>query len=80
MKCVLIYILYFKFVLLFLCFWKQRYSADKTFPKVLIMRKGTQGSVQEQMFHNRRTLQEITQIREDNIDDNVMTLCSLILI
>jgi hypothetical protein len=49
-------------------------------PKALIVRKGSQGSAEEQIFHNRRTLQEVTQIREYNIEDNVMTLCSLILI
>jgi hypothetical protein len=42
---------------------------------MLIMRKSTQGSVEEQMFHNRRTLQEITDIREDKIEDNVMVFC-----
>jgi hypothetical protein len=37
---------------------------------MLIMMKSTHGSMEEQMFHNRRILQEITQIREDNIEDN----------
>jgi hypothetical protein len=53
---------------------------DENIPKALIVRKGTQGSVEEQIFHNRMTIKEVTQIREDNIEDNVMTLCSLILI
>jgi hypothetical protein len=61
-------------------FWKHRYSVDENIPKALIVRKGTQGSVEEQIFHNRMTIKEVTQIREDNIEDNVMTLCSLILI
>jgi hypothetical protein len=52
---------------------------DEIFPKVLMVKMGSQGSVGEQMFHNRRTLQEVTQIWEDNIEDIVMTLCSFIL-
>jgi hypothetical protein len=40
----------------------------------MILKKTSQGSLEKQMFHNRRTLQEITKIREENIEDNVMSL------
>jgi hypothetical protein len=33
---------------------------------------GTQETLEEPMFHNRRTLQEIAEMRKDNIEDNVM--------
>jgi hypothetical protein len=32
-----------------------------------------QETLEDQMFHNRRTLQEITEMRKDDIEDNVMT-------
>jgi hypothetical protein len=42
-----------------------------------VIRKSNQGSREEQMFHNRRTLQEITEIRKENIEDNVMSMYRL---
>jgi hypothetical protein len=41
-------------------------------PKMMVLRKNTQRSLEEQMVHNRRTLQEITEIREENIENDVI--------
>jgi hypothetical protein len=41
-------------------------------PKMMILRKNTQESLEEQMIHNRRALHEITEIREENIENNVI--------
>jgi hypothetical protein len=35
-------------------------------------KKNTQGSLEEQMVHNGRTLQEITEIREENTENDVI--------
>jgi hypothetical protein len=36
------------------------------------IKENTQGSLEEQMVHNRRTFQVITEIREENIENNVI--------
>ncbi|XP_062190230.1 replication protein A 70 kDa DNA-binding subunit B-like isoform X2 [Phragmites australis] len=46
-----------------------RYSNDETLPKIMEVDKSIQGTVEEQMFYNRRTLQEITEMRHDNPTD-----------
>jgi hypothetical protein len=51
-----------------------RYSTYETLLKIIVIRKSTEGSLEKQMFHNRRTLQQITEIREEDIKDNVMAL------
>jgi hypothetical protein len=33
----------------------------------MLLRKSTQGPLEEQMFHNWRTLQKITELKEDNV-------------
>jgi hypothetical protein len=48
-----------------------KHSGDKSFPKILHTIRSMQGTMEEQMFHNRQTLQNITEIRIDNIDDGV---------
>ncbi|XP_062199896.1 uncharacterized protein LOC133902313 [Phragmites australis] len=46
-----------------------RYSNDETLPKIMEVNKSIQGTLEEQMFYNRRTLQEITEMRHDNPTD-----------
>jgi hypothetical protein len=48
-----------------------KHSGDRSFPKILHTIRSMQGTMEEQMFHNRQTLQNITEIRIDNIDDGV---------
>ncbi|KAG2582025.1 hypothetical protein PVAP13_6KG051005 [Panicum virgatum] len=42
---------------------------EETVPKLMEVDKSTKGTIQEQMFYNRRTLQDITQMRHDNPTD-----------
>ncbi|KAJ1277266.1 hypothetical protein BS78_05G282000 [Paspalum vaginatum] len=39
---------------------------EENFPKMMEVDKNTQGTLEDQMFYNRRTLKDITQIRHDN--------------
>ncbi|CAL5020152.1 unnamed protein product [Urochloa decumbens] len=39
---------------------------EENFPKLMQVDRSTQGTLEDQMFFNRRTLQEITQMRHDN--------------
>jgi hypothetical protein len=48
-----------------------RHSGEGSFPKILHAIRSMQGTIEEQIFNNRRTLQAITEIRIDNIDDGV---------
>ncbi|RLM52864.1 hypothetical protein C2845_PMPSC011933 [Panicum miliaceum] len=51
--------------------WKliDRVPYEETVPKLMEVDKSTKGTIQEQMFYNRRTLQDITQMRHDNPTD-----------
>jgi hypothetical protein len=83
MSCIL-HLFKFNFVMLQSFFYNHQtisyfdliyiYSTAGILPKITLLRKSTQGSLEEQMFHNRRTLLEITELREDNIEDNVIPL------
>lgn len=42
--------------------------------------KSTEGTIQEQMFYNRRTLQDITQMRHDNPADQVQPIIPVLII
>jgi len=44
---------------------------EEIVPKLMDVDKSTKGTIQEQMFYNRRTLQDITQMRHDNPTDQV---------
>jgi hypothetical protein len=51
-----------------------RHTGDESFQKIMDMFKNFQGTMKEQMFHNRQTLKEITKVRKDNIYNNVRYL------
>jgi hypothetical protein len=50
-----------------------RHCQEDTIPILIDTSKHVQETLEEQMFHNRRTLQEITKLRRDNIEDNVIS-------
>ncbi|TVT97486.1 hypothetical protein EJB05_57267 [Eragrostis curvula] len=45
------------------------HANEENLPKMMDISKSTQGSLEEQMFYNRRTLREITEIRDANPKD-----------
>ena len=51
-----------------------RHGGEESLPKMMDIGKITQGTIEEQMFHNRRTLQEITNLREIDTYDQVILL------
>jgi hypothetical protein len=46
---------------------------EETIPILTDTSKRVHETSEEQMFHNRRTLQEITELRKDGIQENVMS-------
>ena len=52
-----------------------RHSKEESLPRIMDLSKGTLGTLQEQMFHNRKTLREITEMREDITEDKVISFC-----
>jgi hypothetical protein len=48
-----------------------KHFGEGSFLKILHTIRSMQGIIEKQMFHNRQTLQDITEIRIDNIDDGV---------
>jgi phage pi2 protein 07 len=48
-----------------------KHSGERSFPKILHTIRSMQDTIEEQMFHSRWTLQDITEIRIDNNDDGV---------
>lgn len=44
---------------------------EENVPKLMEIDKSTQGTVEDQMFYNRRTLHDIKQMRHDNPTDQV---------
>jgi hypothetical protein len=46
---------------------------EETIPILTDTSKRVHETLEEQMFHNRRTLQEITELRKDGIQENVMS-------
>jgi hypothetical protein len=49
-----------------------RHGGEENLPKMMDINKITQGTIEEQMFYHRRTLKEITQLREINSDNQVI--------
>ena len=43
-----------------------RYSHEENLPKMMEVNKSIQGTQEEQMFYNRKTLHEITESRHEN--------------
>jgi hypothetical protein len=52
----------------------EKHSGEENVPKIIDMFRSMQGSIEEQMFHNRYTLHEITELRKDNIYNEVTYL------
>jgi hypothetical protein len=52
----------------------EKHSGENSVPKIIDIFRNMRGSIEEQMFHNRRTLQEITEIRKDDIHNGVIYL------
>jgi hypothetical protein len=52
----------------------EMYSRDVFIPKIMDVLRSMQGTVEEQMFYNRRTLHDITEMRQDNICNEVTYL------
>jgi hypothetical protein len=52
----------------------EKHSGEENAPTIIDMFRSMQGSIKEQMFHNRRTLHEITELKNDNIDNEVTYL------
>jgi hypothetical protein len=50
------------------------HSGDEGVSKMMDIFRNFQGAVEEKMFHNRRTLKDITEVRKDNIYNNVRYL------
>ncbi|XP_052137445.1 replication protein A 70 kDa DNA-binding subunit A-like [Oryza glaberrima] len=44
-----------------------RHNAEKVLPTMIEVDASTQGTIEEQMFYNRKTLKEITELRYSNI-------------
>ncbi|KAF0894098.1 hypothetical protein E2562_033974 [Oryza meyeriana var. granulata] len=43
-----------------------KHSSEETVPKMVEVDKSTQGIIEEQMFYNRKTLRDITEMRHGN--------------
>ncbi|KAF0910071.1 hypothetical protein E2562_001307, partial [Oryza meyeriana var. granulata] len=43
-----------------------RHSSEETVPKMVEVDKSAQGTIEEQMFYNRKTLRDITEMRHGN--------------
>jgi hypothetical protein len=50
------------------------HSGDVSIPKIMDVFRSMQGTVEEQVFHNRRTLHDIAEMRQDNICNEVTYL------
>jgi hypothetical protein len=50
------------------------HSGDMSIPKSMYVFRNMQGTVKEQMFHNRCTLHDITEMGQDNICNEVTYL------
>jgi hypothetical protein len=53
-----------------------KHSRDESISNIMDIFRSVQGTLEEQMFHDRMTLQEITEIRTDNIYAGVIYLLS----
>ena len=49
-----------------------RQFSEETIPKMMEVDKSTQGTREEQMFYNRKTLKDITEMRHGNPGSQVM--------
>jgi hypothetical protein len=50
-----------------------RHFEEESIPKLIDISKHIQETLEDQMFHNRRTLQEIARLRKYNIQENVIS-------
>lgn len=57
--------------LLYYCYLIYRHSDEQSLPKLMEVDKSTQGTLEEQMFYNRKTLQEITNMGHDDTKSQV---------
>jgi hypothetical protein len=49
----------------------EKHSGEENVPMIIDIFRSMQGSIEEQMFHNRRTLHEIIELKKDNIHNEV---------
>jgi hypothetical protein len=54
----------------------EKHSGEDNVPKIIDIFRNMQDTIEEQMFHNRRTLQDIKEIRKDDIDNGVIFFLS----
>jgi hypothetical protein len=52
----------------------EMHSGDVSIPKIMDVFRSMQGTVEEQMFHNQCALHDITEMRQDNICNEVTYL------
>jgi hypothetical protein len=52
----------------------EMHFGDVSIPKIMDVFSSMQGTVEKQMFHNRRTLHDITKMRQNNICNEVTYL------
>jgi hypothetical protein len=50
----------------------EKHSGEHSVPKIIDIFRNMQGTIEEQIFHNRRTLQDIKEIRKDDINNGVI--------
>jgi hypothetical protein len=51
-----------------------RHTGDESVPKIMDIFRNFQGTVEERIFYNQQTLKDITEVRKDNIYNNVRYL------
>jgi hypothetical protein len=52
----------------------EKHLGEDSVTKIIDIFRNMQGTTEEQIFHNRRTLQDITEIRKDDINNGVIYL------
>jgi hypothetical protein len=52
----------------------EKHSGEDSVPKIIDIFRNMHGTTEEQMFDNKRTLQDIIEIRKDDIDNGVIYL------
>ena len=54
-----------------------RDSTEETLPKMIGIDRSNQGTLEEQMFYRRKTLEQLTTMRHENQPDQVMHRISI---
>jgi hypothetical protein len=67
----LIYKVFGGYVCLFIFSLKCRYCEETIFPAMMEVDRSTQGTINQQMFYNRKTLREIIDLRYNDVKTNV---------